>query len=70
MLLNVVKALIGLALNYLTKEQLKEFADMAMDFIEDAVAKSENKVDDAVVLPVLKRFREAFDVPDNDEAPD
>jgi hypothetical protein len=70
MLLNVVKALIGLALGYLTKAQLKEFADMALDFIEDAVQKSENQVDDAVVLPILKRFRESFDIPDNDPEPE
>jgi hypothetical protein len=69
MLLSVIKALLGLALGYLTKEQLKSFADMAFDWIEDAVQKSENPFDDAIILPVIKRFREAFDIPDDDPAP-
>ena len=70
MLLSVVKALVGLALTFLTKAQLREFADMALDFIEEKVQESENKVDDAIALPVLKRFRETFDIPDNDPEPE
>jgi hypothetical protein len=66
-LLKAIQALLGLVLGYLTKEQLKEFADMAFDFVEDAVAKSENPYDDAVVLPIIKKIRDAFDIPDNDD---
>jgi hypothetical protein len=67
-LLKAVQAIIGLVTSYLTKEQLKEFVDMAFDFVEDAVQKSENPYDDAIVLPVIKKLRDAFDIPDNDDA--
>jgi len=63
-ILKALQALLGLALQFLTTEQLKKFADMAFDFVEDAVAASENPYDDAIALPVIKRFREAFDIPD------
>lgn len=64
MILKVITALISLALQFLTKEQLKKFADMAFDFIEDAVKESSNPYDDAIVLPVIQRLRNAFDIPD------
>ena len=64
MLLSILKSLMSIALQFLTDEQLKKFADMAFDFIEDAVKESANPYDDAVVLPVIKRLREAFDIPD------
>lgn len=64
MLLNVLKSLLSIALQFLTDEQLKTFADMAFDFIEDAVQESENTYDDALVLPVIRRLRDAFDIPD------
>ena len=63
----VLKTLIPLLLGWLTVEQLKKFADMAFDFVEDAVAATDNPYDDAIVLPVIARLREAYDIPDNDE---
>lgn len=62
----ILEALIPFILTMLTKEQLKEFADMALDFVENAVQKSENPIDDIVVLPILQRLRDTFDIPDND----
>ena len=64
MLLNIIKSLISIGLQFLTTEQLKKFADMAFDFIEDAVKESDNPYDDATVLPVIARLRKAFDIPD------
>ena len=63
-LLQAVKALLSVALQFLTADQLKKFADMAFDFVEDAVQASENTIDDALVLPVITRLRNAFDIPD------
>ena len=40
--------------------------DRLLDSIEDAIAKSPNKVDDALVLPVLAALRAKLNVPDND----
>ena len=64
MLLTILKSLISIALQFLTTEQLKKFADMAFDFIEDAVKESDNPYDDVTVLPIIKRLRKAFDIPD------
>ena len=66
MLEKILTGLIPIILSLLTPGQLRKFADMAMDFVEDAVQDSTNKIDDVVVLPVLKRLRETFNIPDDD----
>jgi hypothetical protein len=53
----------------LTPENLRKFVDAGLDAIEDLVQESENKIDDAIVLPICKTIRTAFNVPDNDEQP-
>jgi hypothetical protein len=63
-----LQALLTVALAFLTKDQLKQFADMAFDFVEKAVQDSSNTIDDALVLPVIQRLREAFDIPDLPDA--
>lgn len=50
----------------LTPETLKSFVDAGLDAIEDAVTKSENTIDDKVVLPMCKLIRNTFDIPDDD----
>jgi len=62
----IVSTLIGLILKTLTPDMLKSFADMLLDWVEDAVERSENKIDDATVLPLCNMIRSAFDIPDND----
>lgn len=62
----IVTTLIGLILKTLTPEMLKSFADMLLDWVEDAVENSENKIDDAAILPLCAMIRSAFDIPDND----
>ncbi len=66
MLTKVLTTLIPFILTLLTKEQLKKFADMALDFVENAVQESENTIDDVTVLPMIARLRDTFDIPDND----
>jgi hypothetical protein len=63
----ILSTLIGLVLRTLTPELLKEFADKVLDWVEDAVERSENKLDDATVLPLCNMIRSAFDIPDNDD---
>jgi len=58
--------LVGMAINKIDPDKLREWADMGLDAIEDAVADSPNKIDDAVVLPMCKIVREGFDIVDND----
>ena len=62
----IVTTLIGLILKTLTPEMLKSFADMLLDWVEDAVENSENKIDDATILPLCNMIRATFDIPDND----
>lgn len=40
--------------------------DAALDAIENGVEATENKLDDALVLPLCKMVRIAANVPDND----
>tara|TARA_Y100000310_G_scaffold315560_1_gene366279 strand:+ start:274 stop:492 length:219 start_codon:yes stop_codon:yes gene_type:complete len=58
--------LLNKVLDSLPADTLERFADNALDFIEDAVADSENKIDDAVVLPLCEVIRDAFHIEDND----
>lgn len=58
--------IVALLLSLLSKEQAKELVDKMFDFIEDKVNATENKWDDTLILPLIAKAREAFDVPDND----
>ena len=60
-------AMIELVLMMLSKDVLKKCVDALLDVIEDATSATENKVDDALVLPLCARIREAFNIPDNDD---
>ena len=63
----ILMALIGMFIKLLSSENLKKFADMILDFIENAVEKSPTMWDNAVVLPMCSSVRDAFNIPDNDE---
>jgi len=56
--------LINILLSVLTPELMKDFADMALDFVEERVLGTKSKVDDALVLPVCAMIRKTFDIPD------
>ena len=62
----LIAQLVNALLMILNEEVMKKAIDNLLDFIEDFVADTENKVDDALVLPLCRRIRETFDVPDND----
>lgn len=50
----------------ITEENKKKYGDKLFDLVEDFVADTETKVDDTVVLPLVKAARTALDIPDND----
>lgn len=56
----------GLLISNLPVEVVKRATDAFLDIVEDAVKKTENKIDDSFVLPICALIRKAFDVPDND----
>jgi hypothetical protein len=59
--------LINLVIGMISPELLKRLADTFLDFIEDSVVESDNKIDDMIILPMCKMVRDAFDIEDNDE---
>jgi len=56
----------GVIAELLTEENIDAYGDKLFDFIEDAVKASETTIDDVMVLPVVKQFREVLGIPDND----
>jgi len=63
---DTIVKLIALVLSLLNIERLRLVADAILDVIEKSVEESSTKVDDVLVLPLCKRIREAFNIPDND----
>ncbi len=65
-LLQIIEMVLNTLLALLPKDKAKEAIDGLIDKLEDAVVKSAGKWDDVLVLPVLKKLRDTFDIPDND----
>ena len=51
----------------LPPQLLTESADRLLDVIENMIEASDTKVDDTVVMPLIKLLRTSFSIPDNDE---
>lgn len=64
--MNLVTQIINLILTLVSKERYKEIVDKLIDVIEDAVEKTPNQVDDAIVLPLCSKVRDILDIPDED----
>jgi hypothetical protein len=62
----LIKQLVSMLLTMLSPDTMKKAVDGVLDIVEDAVAKSETTVDDAIVLPLCQTVRSAFNIPDND----
>ena len=63
----LISAIVKVLMSVLTEELLKDFADTVLDFIENKVMGTASKVDDALVLPVVKTIRSVFNIPDGDD---
>lgn len=62
-LLNVVLVNLGpILLKLVSPEIIRKGFDAGLDAIEKAVIESENTVDNALVLPVLKTVRETLNI--------
>ena len=53
-----------LLLERLRPEDLKKWADMGLDLLEDAIAASPNEYDDKLALPMIAAVRSAFSIDD------
>lgn len=62
----LLQAIVMVLDQLVTKENLKLVADRMLDAAEDVIADSANTIDDQIVLPVIKKIRDTFDIPDND----
>lgn len=62
----VINLLMPTLMALLPDDIMKIGLDKLIDSIEDAIAKSPTKVDDALVLPILSALRIKLQVPDND----
>jgi len=59
-----LKILINAFLSQITPERLNYVGDKILDVIEDAVEKTENKIDDALILPLCSLTRQTFKIKD------
>lgn len=62
----IINLLMPTLLALIPDDIMKIALDKLLDSIEDAIAKSPTKVDDALVLPILSALRVKLQVPDND----
>lgn len=62
----IVNAMLPTLMALIPDDIMQTALDKLLDAVEDAIAKSETKVDDALILPLLAALRQKLDVPDND----
>lgn len=65
MIISLLTSLLGIV----TPDMLKSCIDSLLDVIENFIADSETKTDDAMLLPLIVLIRDTFDIPDNDPVP-
>ena len=58
---------IAILISALKPEMLRRAVDGLLDVAETAIAESETKIDDTVLLPLIELIRRTFNVPDNDD---
>lgn len=66
----ILQLLIASLMTFFSEELMKKFADTLLDFVEDFVKGTKSSIDDALVLPLCNRVREAFNITDDDEKPE
>jgi len=60
----LLEILIMILMRIVTPELLMLFADMVLDFIEEYVAGTKSKVDDALILPICDVIRRTYHIKD------
>lgn len=61
----LISTVVSGLLSALPEDIIKRGVDALLDVAEDAVADSENKIDDAIVLPLVGVIRSSLDIPDD-----
>ena len=62
----IIRQAVAALIQALPPNLLAEGADRVLDLVENLIEQSETRIDDAVVLPLLRVVRSAFSIPDND----
>jgi len=65
----IIQQAISALMRAVPPEVLADGADYILDAVERVIEQSESRVDDALVLPLIKVIRTAFNLPDNDLSP-
>lgn len=65
----LIASLLESLIRILPKDLVKKSIDNLLDFIEDAIAKSSNKWDDSIVLPLLSELRKQIGVTEEAGSP-
>ena len=60
----IISALIQARLALLDGPTIKRGLDALLDIAEEQAVRSDNKIDDLVVLPICKKIREQLDIPE------
>lgn len=58
----------SMMVDFLSAEDVRKWADMGLDLIEDKIAATPTTYDDKLAIPVIEALRAAFSIPDNDES--
>lgn len=62
----IIKQLLLAILSTASEIVVKAIAEAVMDIAETKVIESENKIDDAIVLPLIRQLRIAYDMENDD----
>jgi len=63
----IIAEALAMLLRFLSPEMLREVADKILDLVEDKVEASSTNIDDRIVLPLIEKIRETFNIPDDDD---
>jgi hypothetical protein len=62
--LNLLAKLVVMLLSQVERERALQYVDEMIDKTTELCLESDNKIDDAIIIPLLEKVRETFDIPD------
>jgi hypothetical protein len=64
---SILSNVFGALTTLLPDDLIKELLDDLLDKAEERIADSATPYDDAILLPIIARARQLFDIPDGDD---
>ena len=62
---SIIRHIVAALLDLVDAEMVKTFIDAGLNALEDKIKGTENKIDDAIVLPLIAKLRSIISVPDS-----